>query len=193
MDKEVTDEILIRKYIELGDVQSLTLLIDRYLPHTLVLFTRLIHNAADAEDVTQSVFLRILRQLAEGRSINHFAPFFAACCRNAFRDYLRQKKRHSRVVAVDTTAAQEQIALSSLQRWQYQHSEISLAQLDLVIGLCLEKYDDDHVRGVLSDHLAGYSLKEIAARNGCSVSTASTLWHRNKQELLRRILVELSF
>ena len=193
MDKEATDEILIRKYIELGDVRSLTLLIDRYLPRTLVLFSRLIQNAADAEDVTQSVFLRILNKLSKGRPIHHFAPFFTACCRNAFRDYLRQKKRHNRVVAVDSNDAQEQIALFSLQRWQYQHSEITLAQLDRVIALCLEKYADDHIRGILSDHLAGYSLKEIAERNGCSVSTAATHWHRHKQELLRRILVELSF
>ena len=192
VEHEQTDELLIRKYLELGDIRSLEIVIDRYLPKALALFTRLTHRTTEAQDLTQGVFLCILRRIGKRAPIVNFAAFFAVCCRNAFRDYLRQKKTRDRVTDLHHDATLTKIELMALHKWQFQQSDLTLEQLNAAISRCLQHYEDHQVRSILSDHLQGLAWKEIAERNGCSTSKAATIWHRSKRGLMLNILREIS-
>ena len=84
-----------------GDAEAWDLLVDRFLPlvHSVVSRVRL--SAADAADVNQTVWLRLVEHLAEIRQPEALAGWLATTAR---REALRAATATGRVVAVDPAA-----------------------------------------------------------------------------------------
>ena len=188
-----SDETLIQKYQQLGDIESLDLLFQRYLKKTYSFFLRQINNRDDAADLVQDVFVKITRKINSGEQINSFQDYLFICCRHNFLDYLRQKKSDARFQSATTSDGSNAVALISFSRWVNSEAAISipLDKLEQAIEACISSFSSEKVRDILSDYVYGYSLKEIAGRHECPVGTAGSIWHRHKDRLLQCILKKM--
>lgn len=192
-ENSLTDETLIQKYQQLGDVESLNILFQRYLKKTYAFFLRQINNRDDVADLVQDVFMKIFRKIESGEQIKSFQDYLFICCRHTFLDYLRQKKSAARFQSATTPDGKNAVALVSFSRWLNSEAAISipLNELEQAIEACISSFSSEKVRNILSDYVHGYSLKEIAQRHDCPVGTAGSIWHRQKDRLLQCILKKI--
>lgn len=188
-----TDEELIHKYQQIGDIHALEVLIERYLKKVYSFFQSQINNQADLDDLVQNVFLKIIRRINSREPIRKFQDYLFIGCRNTLRDYFRQKRSGSFIEPSDSSDDSDNINLISYQNWDRNESSIPLAEIEQALEACLKIFPSEQVRNILWDHVQGYSLKEIAEHNDCPVSTAGSVWHRQKARLLRCILAKIGY
>lgn len=88
----MTDEDLMRAVRD-GDLPQLGVLFDRYHVPLFDFLSRMIGNAAAAEDLVQDVFVRILKYRATYRDEGRFETWLFRIARNARADYFRTRPR----------------------------------------------------------------------------------------------------
>jgi|GEM_PF-3255848 len=178
-----TDELLIEKFQKLGDVEALTHLVDRYFERAFLYFKSRGMQEVDIEDTVQSVFLKLIRHINNGKKFQAFEHYFSVCCRNAWNDYLRRKGLRQGTISIETPAGVNRVDLLAADRWAGDElMPVSLEVLEKAVASCLSQFSDK-VALIMDDYVKGYTLKEIAARNQCPENTAASTWHRKKQLL----------
>lgn len=75
-----------------GDQQAVGYLVHRYSPAVLALATRMLNDAAEAEDVTQETFLRAWKALPNWEPRAKFSTWLHRVALNLCYDRLRKKK-----------------------------------------------------------------------------------------------------
>lgn len=87
----VSDQKLVLNYFN-GDLESLEILIRRYLKPIYSFAYRYIGNEQDAEDVTQVVFVKVWRNLKKFDREKSFKTWIFSIAKNSCIDFLRKKK-----------------------------------------------------------------------------------------------------
>ncbi|HQU44525.1 MAG TPA: sigma-70 family RNA polymerase sigma factor [Pirellulales bacterium] len=110
-DVEPTDESLLATFRETGDAELLDVLLRRHLPRVRSTIGQLVLNDCDADDLTQEVFLRAVRGLAQFAGRARFSTWLYRVAINLSRSYLARRGRalpastHTESVARLTTRA----------------------------------------------------------------------------------------
>ena len=155
------DEELVSRIRE-GDTQSLDILVRAYLPMTYRKVQRLV-PVEDAEDVTQDIFLNLVRSIDnfEGRSA--FATWFNKIVANRVADYYRRMfRQRSRFTSEDI-----------LEHEPFQEANSDLEMEDLLMKL------PEHYREVILMKLRhGLSFAEIASALGMTYEAARSRYRR---------------
>jgi RNA polymerase sigma-70 factor, ECF subfamily len=89
--ENLTDSQLINAYLK-GKKDALDILINRYLKLVYTFIFRLVGNAADAEDITQEVFVKVWRNLKQFDQQKSFKPWIFRIAKNACVDFWRRRK-----------------------------------------------------------------------------------------------------
>jgi len=163
-----TDADLVRS-AQAGDVASFELLYARYMPvvHSILL-GRL--PPADADDVTQNVFITALTKLRSLREPAAFAGWITRTARNAAEDL---RRRMNETELLDITAATHET----------QSDDAEAAQALEAIRALPEAYRETLMLRLVE----GMSGPEIAARTGLTPGSVRVNLHRGMQ-LLRDAL-----
>ncbi len=187
---EISDEQLIDKFQQLGDIDALNVLVNRYLKKTYCYFLRQISNRDDAEDLSQNVFLNIIRNINNGKNINKFREYLFRSCRNLCLDYFRQKKAGAVCQTKEDNLIVHENDQISFRSWNPSSPTLTITttEVENTIHHCIEKFSNKNVQAILLDYVYGYSLKEIAERNNCPESTAGSIWHRQKSKLIKCVV-----
>ncbi len=90
----VSDEQLI-EWVANGDASCLGTLFERYHTSVYQFCLRMTRNPGYAEDVTQEVFLRVLKKAGSFRHEGTFKGWLFNIARNITLDYLRKQKRQA--------------------------------------------------------------------------------------------------
>jgi RNA polymerase sigma-70 factor, ECF subfamily len=157
-----------------GDWDALHYLYVRYADDVRAYVASITRDMHDAEDVTQSLFARLLTALEryEPREVA-FGAWLMRVARNAALDHLRAKRQiPSEEVRVD-------------DREQAQPN----AERRRTLRDAFERLPGDQRRVLVMRHVLGLSPGEIAERLDKSESAVHGLHHRGRQAL-KRILVE---
>jgi len=88
---ERSDDQLIAEYLE-GSDDSLSVLVDRYLPDAYRFACGLVTDSQVAEDITQESFIKAWKNARRFIPGNSFRNWLFAIVRNTAIDYLRKKK-----------------------------------------------------------------------------------------------------
>ena len=127
----MTDE-MIMEAVKNGDLQQAALLFDRYHKRIFNFLARLTMDRMVAEDLTQNVFLRMLKYRSSFRAGSKFQPWIYQMARNGFSDhYHASRKIYSNTV--DVEKMRDHMAASTEGDEQEQREQIlhrSLAMLD---------------------------------------------------------------
>ena len=112
--KLVTDEEIMLQ-IASGKLELLTILFDRYHVRIYNFFNKMVHNKMVSEDLTQDVFLKVIKYRASYKNGN-FAAWIYTIARNIFSThYQKTKKERSTMIDDDNLESNETIVSESRQ------------------------------------------------------------------------------
>jgi RNA polymerase sigma-70 factor (ECF subfamily) len=137
-------------------------------------------NDTDAEDVTQQVFLQVMRKLPTFRGASSFATWLNRVAVNAalaFRAARAARRKHE-VSELQPEFAEEVNAARAKRYWPDPLAELiareEREQIERAIGRLPELYRDVFVLADVEEQ----SNKEIAARLGLNIRAVKTRLHR---------------
>lgn len=158
-----------------ADVSTIERLIHQYHADVYRYGFRLSGNVADAEDLTQQVFLAAHQHLDQLRDRERARSWLLSITRNHFLKSLRRQR------PTDSTSLQlevEQIAQAD------RHSEIDEEQLQVA----LQELTDDYRSVLLMFYFEEMSYREIAEQLDVAIGTVMSRLSRAKGQLRQKIL-----
>lgn len=173
MDPDGRDAELVAR-ARLGDAQAFALLYRRYLPRVYDFAASRLATRAEAEDATQTIFLKALHSLHTCRDPEHFAGWLFAIARNVVTDSYRD----GRIVTTTLDDAPDLIDSAVSPESAALHSEAA-RELDRMRQQCLSPADRD----LLDLRLQGLADREIAVALHRSHGAVRTAQHRMVKRL----------
>jgi RNA polymerase sigma-70 factor (ECF subfamily) len=145
---------------------------------------RVTGSAADAEDVLQTVFLRITREQETAAAAENGEAYFSRAAINASLDLLRSRKR-SRSIAIDDLENEASVAPGiSKQNPETHHEDRELRKL---IREAVTKLGDTAGQMFALRYFEGYGNGEIAEIMNTSALVVGVTLHRARARLRKEI------
>jgi RNA polymerase sigma-70 factor, ECF subfamily len=170
------DDFEIIKRVQNGDVESFSLLVEKYHNHLLNFIYRIVRDEKIVEDIGQEVFLNIYRALRsfDVRRGTPFSAWLFMSARNRCISELRKTRNKANIPIEDADSLagrgiSPEDAASDNERLEAIHA--SLEQLP-------EPFKSTILQG-----LRGDSLEEIARKSGVSVGTVKSRLFRARGKL----------
>ena len=91
MQENSADKKLIQQYLK-GDEKSLEFLISKYLKLIYSFVYKNVGGTAEAEDITQEVFIKVWKNIKKFDQNKNFRPWIFQIAKNTSIDFLRKKK-----------------------------------------------------------------------------------------------------
>lgn len=91
MPETIDDKKLIQRYLK-GEAQALDFLIAKYLKPIYGFVYKNVGNEANAEDITQEVFIKVWKNIKKFNQNKNFKPWIFQIAKNTSIDFLRKKK-----------------------------------------------------------------------------------------------------
>jgi len=146
---ENDDNILIEGCLN-GDMKAFESLIDKYQKTILNIVYRMTDNYDDAEDITQSVFIKVYEKLNKFNSKYKFFSWLYRIALNESLNYLKQKKRLTEFDADFMTHGKTP---------EEEYDDMDLSQR---IQDALMHIDPEHRILIVLKHLEEFSYQEIS-------------------------------
>lgn len=159
----ITEFALIQK-AQKGDTEALEKLIDRYYDNIFSYLFRKVGSIELAEDLTQEVFLRLVKTLSRYRPTGKFSNYVFTIAVNAANDYFRKNKLfiHEELNSIDIDAG---IDIEGILIEQEQHIRLKEA---------LGKLPDMQKDAILLRYFHNMKIKDIAKITGTNPSTVKS-------------------
>lgn len=126
--KHLTDEEIMLAVAN-GELKQLSILFDRYHVRIFNFFNKMVQNKMVSEDLTQEVFMKVLKYRTSYKSGN-FTSWIYTIARNIFSSYYqKQKKERTNIIENDLISSEEKLITESNQE-ELEHLQKSLLQLN---------------------------------------------------------------
>jgi RNA polymerase sigma-70 factor (ECF subfamily) len=142
------DRALVRRFLA-GQQDAASALVDRYQQRLFNVALRMLHDVQDAEDVTQTVFLKAFREL---RTYDPKYRFFSWIYRMTVNESLNLLKRRKRTVTLE-----DQLAIPASEA-----AADRAAEVEDRVGKALMCLKPDDRAVVVLRHFVSFSYQEIA-------------------------------
>lgn len=158
------------------------------LPHlTAVLDSamRLAGNEADAEDLTQTTFLKAFRFFDKFREGTDCKAWLLTILKNTFINQYRRRTRGPMTIELDEEkfpGVRDEPQLSTTSESETGESEL-MGMLDEEVEEALSSIGEESRKIVLLSSVDGFSYKEIAEIMGCPVGTVRSRLSRARRAL----------
>ncbi len=174
-NRVITDSDLIKATIE-GDPQSFKLFVERYQKLIFSYLYRFLYQSREAaEDVTQTVFLKVYQNLNAIDNSKSIKPWLYRIAHNEAANYLRSISR-KKEVSFDA----EQWSQVASKTNELENSKEDQSKL---IQLALNKVKPKYREVIVLFYFEEKSYEEIAAILKTTTNSAGTLIRRAKQDL----------
>lgn len=159
-----------------GGMTALGDLFERYHRRVYSVCLRMTHNSAEAEDLTQEVFLHLVKKIGSFRGDSQFNTWLHRLTVNLvlmhFRRGARRREWGTEDPEIILSIAQRNKRPSNLQLTNRIALDSAMAQLPRGCRSVFFLYD-----------VAGYKHDEVASLLGCSVGTSKSQLHRARVKL----------
>lgn len=126
--KHLTDEEIMLAVAN-GELKQLSILFDRYHVRIFNFFNKMVQNKMVSEDLTQEVFVKVLKYRTSYKSGN-FTSWIYTIARNIFSSYYqKQKKERTNIIENDLVGTEENLITESNQE-ELEHLQKSLLRLN---------------------------------------------------------------
>jgi RNA polymerase sigma factor (sigma-70 family) len=164
----MTDEMLMEA-VKNGQLQQASVLFDRYHKRLFNFLARMAPDRDTAEDLTQNVFLRMLKYRNSYREGARFQAWIYQIARNVFSDYYQEAKHKTSIVKMEAlpdtmdetpheVEQQEQLLHQSLQR-------LSADQRELLVMTRFQHLKYEEVADIMNTSVANIKIKVHRAIN----------------------------
>lgn len=92
---DIADERLIGLFAETGEIRHFNELVGRHMGRVRAMIYPMVLNDADADDLTQDVFMSVVRNISRFRGKAQFTTWLYRIAMNTAHSFLSKKGRHS--------------------------------------------------------------------------------------------------
>ncbi len=167
--QSLSDKQLIENYLS-GDEKSFETLLTRHKDKIYTSIYMFVKNDAQAEDIFQDVFIKIIRTLKKGK-YNHegkFAQWASRIAYNMCVDQFRKHKRRPHVQPTDDFDVMDILETSQINM----EEQMMKDQSHNKVKELLEYLPKEQKEVVILRHYADMSFKEISQLTDVSINTA---------------------
>ena len=180
MGETARDDELVAAFQTTRDIRALDGLIRRYTPKVRATLYHMVLNEADADDLTQEVFLRVLNGLGQFEGRACFSTWLYRIAMNTARAFLRRQGR-SPIRLSDNLAAHP-------DRGHQRPDQAAMAkELDADIAAALASLSGPLRAAIVLTAIHGLGGREVADIEGCSAATVYWRVYKARKILKRRL------
>ncbi len=185
-------EVCLMLRVREGDDNAFALLQERYSPRVFGYFCRQLRDRAEAEDLTQDVFMRLYRSRHRYEPRARFATWIFHITQNVARNALRSRRRHP-CVHLDPDAAGECRMLSVLAEQADAPSEpLERDELAGVVRAAVSELAYRQRTALELHQFHDCTYAEVAARLDMTPKAAKSLLYRARNQLREVLLPFMS-
>ena len=160
-----------------GDATAFGHLVTQHWRFVYTICLSQVGQAAQAEDLTQEVFVRVSRDLAQLREPAKFLPWLRQVARNVCRMWRRRQRTTAE--PLDTIAEVDDPAAAAWLR---------RSELGQIVQAMLAQLSPTSREALALHYLAGYSEAELAVACGVSPSTIKSRLREAREQAKRKLL-----
>jgi RNA polymerase sigma-70 factor (ECF subfamily) len=188
----MTDEQKIIEKVLQGDTQAFEALVIANEKKVYNLAIKMTGNVEDAQDITQEVFIKAYRQLANFRGESKFSVWIYRMTYNLAIDFIRQRTRSAKTIQL-TYQDDESAPLEIPSPEALPEDHIIREELRRNIDACIETLSEDHRAVFTMREVAGLSYAEIAESLHVSEGTVKSRLARARQNLVKCLAAKGTF
>ena len=176
----LADEYLLEQYAESGEMRYFDALIRRYIGKVRAMIYPMVLNDADADELTQDVFMRVVNGIHAFDRRASFSTWLHRITMNTTYNFLKRRKRNpveDRECLPDMPAARE---------WNPTETVIGL-ESDARVSKALESLSPPMRAAIVLTAINGLSMKDAAKAERCLMATMYWRVHQARK-LLRAVL-----
>lgn len=185
-DAAPDDDALLVARAQRGDMRAYDELVTRHRGRIFAMIRNMIHQEADAWDVSQDVFIKAWQALPRFEAKAKFSTWLYRIAHNAVYDWARKRKIESAGELNDEIFQRDRIdPASSTSPSAVESPDDSMAhgELRVKIEQALDKLSAEHREAVVLKDVQGLSYKEIAEVMECSLGTVMSRLFYARQKL----------
>ncbi|GHT23831.1 DNA-directed RNA polymerase sigma-70 factor [Bacteroidia bacterium] len=160
--------------VKAGDVRAFSAIVGGYQQMVFSIVLKIVANREDAEDITQEVFIKVFKSLAQFKEEAEFSTWLYRIAYNTTLSELRKKRLRFSPIEDSIMAENEPDTDASTE-----DVEVSLQHLDEA----LKRLPPDDVFLVTLHYMDGQSIENISKITGLSVPNVKVKLHRIRKKL----------
>jgi RNA polymerase sigma-70 factor (ECF subfamily) len=183
---EPDDDFQLVSRAQNGDLNSYDALVTRHRARIFAMIRNMIHQEADAWDLTQEVFIKAWQALPRFEAKARFSTWLFRIAHNAVYDWTRKRRIESVGELNDEIFDRERIDPASFTTpagGSAPDHTLAQGELRAKIAAALEKIPPDQREVVLLKDVQGLSYKEIATVMSCELGTVMSRLYYARQKL----------
>ena len=163
-----------------GDTSAFDQLVKAHRRTIYVLALSYIKNPADAEDLTQRIFIQAYERLVTLRQLDHFLPWLQQIAHNACKDWLRHQS--------DLTTDFETVNDEDFTETAPSPEDIALKrEVEAVVREAIGALQETDRKLVEGRYIEGASYNQLQVESGLSYAAIANRLKRAKRHIRRRI------
>jgi len=170
--------------VKRGDREAFEALVEKYKQPVMNLVYRTLHDATEAEDLTQHVFLQVYKSAHRYEVSAKFSTWIFTIARNLTLNEIRRRTRHPADSLDATSPEDDQPMIQVEDRKHFAAPDAVLhAELQAKIEEALGDLPEKQRTALLMCREEELSYEEMAKVLGCSLSATKSLIHRARETL----------
>ena len=175
--------------VKRGDLAAFESLVEKYKQPVLNLIWRTLGDAAEAEDLTQNVFIQAYRSAERYQASAKFSTWLFTIARNLCLNEIRRRSRHPSEPLEASGTDPDGVPARQYEDLRATPPPEALLQEELIhqIQRALSELPENQRTAILLFREQDMSYEEIAAVLGTSLSATKSLIHRGREYLKQKL------
>ena len=175
-DNEIISNVLA------GDQQAYALLVSRYQNYVFTLALRFTRNREDAEEVSQDIFIKAYKALADFRGASKFSTWLYTIVNTSCITFLRKKKLQTHSLDNDQV-----FELADNQDSGMSANQVEQKSRIAMVNQAIQLLSGDDAEIITLFYKSEQTLEEIAQILGVEINTAKVRLHRARARLKEKM------
>lgn len=165
-----------------GDYNAYSQLVERYKSYVFTLTLRFTKNREDAEEVSQDIFIKAYRSLADFRGTAKFSTWLYTIVNTTCITFLRKKKLDVRSLDDEKT-----FEIADNQDSGFRANQVEQKSRQNMVNQAIAMLNPDDAQIITLFYKNEQSLEEIGRILGLEVNTAKVRLHRARARLKEKM------
>ena len=183
------EEQQIIKGMKAGDEAAFRACVEEHKTHVLNICYYFVHNAHDADDLAQDVFIKVYRSINGFKENARLSSWIYRIAVNISLDFLRTRKRKKRFAYLTSLFQPDRDVKAALTSSDNPHSEMEQKERIELLNRAIASLPENQQTAITLNKYQGLSNQEIADILDTSVSAVDALIHRAKQNLRKKLCI----
>ena len=186
MSTGLNDNEIITKVLG-GDNQAYAELVNRYQTYVFTLVLRMVRTREDAEEVSQDIFVKAYRALADFRGASKFSTWLYTIVHTTCITFLRKKK-----LEIHSLDNEKVFEVADSVDSGFQANQVEQKSKVAMVNRAISLLNPDDAQIITLYYKSEESLEEIAQILGLEANTAKVRLHRARTRLKEKMQTHFS-